>query len=370
MAVEFDRLKISGFKTIRDLSDFSLAPLNVLIGANGAGKSNLISFFRLLSWSLVPPGQLQSHVGMLGGASTLLHDGPGVTPLLDAGLRFRTGVGINESEFRLAHASGDALIYTQERYRFSSDGFDTKAPWIDLGAGHSEARLVERAEQGEQTARVIHALLRQCVVYQFHNTAKTARMRNKWNREDGRYLKEDAGNLAPFLFRLKEEAPLYYRRISETVRAILPFFAEFELEPDAYGKLLLRWRERDCDLVFDASQAADGMLRVMALAALLLQPEADLPAVLILDEPELGLHPYAIDVVAGLIRAASARAQVILATQSAALINYFDPEEVVVVERQGRESTYRRLRPEPLKEWLEEYSLAELWEKNLIGGKP
>jgi predicted ATPase len=182
-------------------------------------------------------------------------------------------------------------------------------------------------------------------------------------------LKEDAANLAPFLLRLRNDEPRYYRRITETIRLMLPFFADFELEPE-HGKLLLRWRERDSDVVFSAAQAADGMLRAMALVSLLLQPESDLPNVLILDEPELGLHPYAVSIVAGLLRSASIQVQVVLATQSVTLINHFEPEEVVVVDRRDRESTFRRLDAKSLGEWLEEYSLAELWEKNVLGGRP
>ncbi len=155
----------------------------------------------------------------------------------------------------------------------------------------------------------------------------------------------------------------------DTIRSILPFFADFELEPDR-GRLLLQWRERNSDLVFGASQAADGMVRVMALVALLQQPEKDLPAVLILDEPELGLHPCAIEMIAGLLRSASLHTQVILATQSVSLIDRFEPENVVVTERSGRESTFQRLSASALDAWLDQYTLSELWEKNVIGGRP
>ena len=206
-------------------------------------------------------------------------------------------------------------------------------------------------------------------MHQFHNTSDTARLRSKWSMNDHRWLKEDAANIAPVLLRLREDDNQCYQRIVDTIRLILPFFSDFELEPQN-GYLLLNWRERNSDRVFSVSQASDGMLRVIALVTLLLQPERDLPDVLILDEPELGLHPYAITIVGGLIRAAATRIQVIVATQSLPLVDCFEPTDIVVVEREGRSSSFRRLEIDALKEWLEDYSLSELWEKNVIGGRP
>lgn len=205
--------------------------------------------------------------------------------------------------------------------------------------------------------------------HQFHNTSSTARIRGKWSKEDNRYLKEDAANIAPFLLRLKENESKRYFRIVETIRLILPFFADFELDVDD-NSILLKWRERNCDRIFDASQAADGMLRAIALVTLLLQPERNLPDVLLLDEPELGLHPYAINVVGGLIRSVSTKTQVVVATQSMPLIDCFEPNDIVVVNRKDRESSFQRLDEKTLEDWLQEYSLSELWEKNVIGGRP
>jgi predicted ATPase len=369
MRPHLDKITVRGFKTIRELKDFAPGSLTLLIGPNGAGKSNFISFFRLLSWALAPPGQLQEHVARLGGASALLHDGPERTSQIEAQLQLGTDAGQNEYFFRMAYASGDSLIFTEEKYRFSRYGSSIPARWTSLDAGHREAKLINKAGEGESTAKTIHELLRKVVTHQFHNTSETARIRQKWHRTEGRWLKEDAGNLAPFLLRLKLQRPVYYQRIVETIRLILPFFSDFELEPE-FDRLLLQWREKGTDRVFNAGQAADGMLRLLALVALLQQPESDLPDVLILDEPELGLHPYAIEVVAGLIKAASKNVQVILATQSVSLIDRFNPEDVVVVNRSGRESEFQRLGGEALTDWLEAYTLSELWEKNVIGGRP
>jgi len=368
MRNRLDVITLKGFKTLRELKDFKPRPLTVLIGPNGTGKSNFISFFRMMSWALSDPDHLQLYVSQQGGASTFLHDGPAKTQEIETELTIETDAGENQYAYRLFYAAGDTLVFADERYRFSSKKCSTLAPWRETGAGHLVPQLLVKANQ-DKTARVILDLLQKIVVYQFHNTSDTARIREKWDVDDNRWLKEDAANIAPVLFRLQEYDNRCYQRIVDTIRLILPFFSTFALEPQ-YNRLLLNWRERNSDQVFSVSQASDGMLRVLSLVTLLLQPERDLPDVLILDEPELGLHPSAINIVGGLIHAASTKVQVIVATQSTALVDCFEPEDIVVVEREGRSSTFRQLNVEALEGWLEDYSLSELWEKNVLGGRP
>ncbi len=360
------KLVLRGFKTFDEPPPFVPRSLNVLIGANGAGKSNFISFFRLMGW--LTSGNLQHHVGEVG-AHRLLHDGPQRTRELSAELTFETERGTNDYAFRLAYGAGDTLFFAEERFRCSERAEETEASWRTLGAGHRESGLGQLADAGDPTAKTIRSLLSRCVVHQFHNTSSTSRMRQKWRKSDARSLKEDAGNLAPFLLRLKEDKPLSYAKIVAIVRKIVPFFDDFELD-SSNGDLLLGWREIGSDVVFDAAQASDGTLRTFALVALLGQPEEDLANILLLDEPELGLHPHAIDLIGGVIRSASASAQIFVATQSAVLVDKFSPEDVVIVERRGRASSMERLDPVPLADWLEEYSLGELWQKNLFGGRP
>ena len=370
MKNRLDAITLKGFKTIRELDNFRPGSLTVLIGPNGVGKSNFISFFRMLSWMLVEPDHLQTHVAEQGGASKLLHDGPAVTREIEATLTIQTAVGENQYDFRLFYAAGDTLIFADERYRFSrKDHPGGEPPWQVTGAGHRAPQLLVHAT-ADNTADVILSILKKIRLFQFHNTSTTARIRTKWTMNDNRFLKEDGANIAPLLLRLKREEGNSYQRIVDTLRLILPFFSDFELEPE-YGSLLLAWRERNSDQVFDVSQASDGMLRVIALVTLLLQPEETLPDVLILDEPELGLHPYAINVIGGLVRAVSDKVQVIVATQSTAFVDFFELGDIVVVERDGRESVFRQQEDtKALREWLEDYSLSELWEKNVIGGRP
>jgi predicted ATPase len=370
MPTRLTKLHLSGFKSIRWLDGFEPGQLTVLIGANGAGKSNLISFFRVLSHMMSGPAGLQAHLTQTGRAHSWLHDGPGATSAIDASLQIDTNQGSNSYEFGLEFAAGDRLYFNHERFRFVPNGAKPH-PLVNLGVGHEESKLRERAERGESTPSAILNMLRKFVIHQFHNTSFTSRMRQAWDITDGRWLKEDGANLGAFLYRLKNDPSLvsYYARIVQAIRQSLPFFADFELEPSA-GQIALGWRETGSDQVFAAHQASDGMLRFMALVALLLQPGSDLPELLILDEPELGLHPHAITTIAGLIKSVSIEKQVILATQSVTLVNEFDPEDIVVVERQGRESKFRRLDAKQLEVWLKQYSVGELWEKNVLGGRP
>ncbi|MDX2267893.1 MAG: AAA family ATPase [Bryobacter sp.] len=361
-------LSIQGFKSIERLEGFEPGRINVLIGANGAGKSNLLSFFRMLGFSLSNGDGLRGYVGMQGGASKLLFGGVGRSRVIDARLRFKGTKedSFNEYAFSLAHAAEDSFIFTNEEFRYRSDGANHPAP--GLGAGHNEPKLVNAALTNA-TAKHITQALRRIIYHQFHNTSSTSRMRDKWREDDNRHLKEDGGNLAPFLLRIRELAPQYYRIIRDSVRRLLPFFDDFVLEPD-YGHILLRWKERGSDVVFGASQASDGMLRLFALVALLQQPPEGLANVLILDEPELGLHPAGIELLGGLIRSASVQTQFFIATQSPHLVDCFEPEDVIVVERKDGASTFTRHSSEELEVWLEEYSMGDIWRMNLVGGRP
>lgn len=364
--IKLKSLTIKGYKSIKCLDTFAPNSINVLIGPNGAGKSNFISFFKFLSWMLNSDGKLQEHVAYLGGANDILHDGADATKSIDAQVQIETVSGINEYSFSLMFAKPDKLVFREEKYRFSAKRFSGESRWSSCGVGHEEARL---PEVNNPTATVILNLLRKLIVYQFHNTSDTAPMRLKWSTSDSRWLKQNGENLGSFLFRLQNDEKPYYSRIVKYIRLVLPFFDDFELY-DEFGSILLRWKEKGTSKVFNAGQASDGMLRTIALISLLAQNPKDLPTVLFLDEPELGLHPSAIDAVAGLIKAASSQCQVFIATQSISLVNNFDLVDLVVIDRKSRSSEFSRPDSENLKLYLEEFSTGQIWEKNIIGGRP
>jgi predicted ATPase len=330
-------------------------------------------------------GQLQNYIAESGYAHSLLYYGPKETPQMEATLEFETEVGLNTYNQRLFHVAGDTLAFADELLDFRRRGHQgPHAPPLSLGGGHKETRIGEEADRGNSTAKVFRHLLNQCRVFHFHDTSLTARIRQYCYAGDSRWLMPDAGNLAAFLLRLRDENEgAAYKRIVTTLRLVAPFFIDFVLEPTGPNKkdILLNWLEDSGDLdsvagtggsqqVFGPHQLSDGTLRVMCLVALLMQPENELPDLIIVDEPELGLHPYALNLVAALFKKASNHTQVLISTQSSSFLDNFDAEDVVVVSREGNESRFERQTADKLEAWLEEYSLGEVWEKNVIGGGP
>ena len=197
-------------------------------------------------------------------------------------------------------------------------------------------------------------------------------MRKTAKVDDNDYLRSDGSNLAAFLYYLREKHESSYGLIQRTVQRVTPFFEDFRLKPRKLRSddIRLEWRHKKSDQYFDASSLSDGTLRFIALATLFLQPEKYRPALILVDEPELGLHPYAIEILAALIRQASVSTQVIVSTQSSLLLDHFTPEDVLVANRVKGGTDLKRLESMQLAKWLESYSLGQLWEKNEFGGRP
>ena len=369
-----ERVRVQGFRSLADVELVDLPQAAVLIGANGAGKSNFIRFFEMLSWML-KARRLDEFVQKQGGADDQLHGGNRTTPRMEAEISIRTDVGKNDYRFALSHAHPDRLFFVEEGLRFSREDQPTEARWQYLETGGQEAEIVRAAQSGAHpgvnvtTARVVH-LLRDCSVYQFHDTSDESNFKKGWEVDDNNYIRSHGGNLAAVLLRLEREDVDRYELICEQIGRILPGFDRFELE-ESFGRVFLRRKARGIDKTFGAHLTSDGSLRFFALVTLLNLPAEMLPNVLLLDEPELGLHPAAITLVGGMIRSLSEERQVIVATQSPLLVDAFDLEEILVPElREGR-TEVRRLSSDDYRVWLDEdFTPGELWQKNLLGGRP
>lgn len=368
---KLNRVVLKGYKSIRNM-DLEFKALNVLIGANGAGKSNFVSFIRLLNF--MTSNNLQLYIGRNGGADKLLYCGSKKTSEVETELYFDTESGKNVYSMRIVKAAGDTFIFADEQVAFSRKGRDTEAHLKSLGAGHKESLLVNSNlinENGlRKTAEVIGKIINQWRFYQFHDTSAEAAIKQKVYIEDNQYLRDNAGNLAPFLYAMKQVEPLHYKRIVNTIKLVAPFFDDFILEPDVYNEklILLRWRDRDSNMVFDVNQLSDGTLRMIALITLLQQPK--LPELICIDEPELGLHPFAINVLSDLLKGASTKSQIIVSTQSVTLVDTLEPDDLIVVDKKNGESVFSRVNKERLIQWMQEYTLGEIWEKNIISGRP
>ena len=370
-----ERLHVRGFRSLADVKLRPVAGANVLIGANGSGKSNFVHFFNMLGWML-DSRRLAEFVGREGGADDQLHGGSYTTPKMDAEITIRTDTGRNDYRFSLAYAHPDQLLFSEEAFRHSRDGLDTEAEWNYLGAGHREA-LIVRSDRGihggltasPRTARTMAHLLCNCAAYQFHNTDLASSFKKTWDAGDHAYMRTDGGNLAAILYRLEHEDLDRYELICRHIRRVLPGFDRFRIE-EQHGKVALRWRSRLSNKTYGACLTSEGSLRFFALATLLNLPGEMLPGVLVLDGPELGLHPKAVALVGDMVRAMAESRQVILATQSALLLDAFELDEVFVLEM--REGRTELTSPDPvqLQTWLDEFSVGELWQKNLLGGRP
>jgi predicted ATPase len=371
MAQALDKLTIKGFKSILSLEDFELTHLNVLIGGNGAGKSNFIDFFRMLRAMMklplpaLPSANLQAYIADGGGSDDFLFNGPKITEQIEVETRF----GPNGYRFKLAPTADETFLINDEARYYEGGG----TGWWELGSGHSTPELLRDKDKrgaagGRSVSSYVYEAISSWKIYHFHDTSKLAPMRRYETIDDSDYLRFDAANIAPFLLDLKTKEKSTYNQIVDTIRLVTPFFDDFILKPNKNEKVRLRWRQKGSDYPLKPHHLSDGTLRFICLATALLQP--DPPSTIIIDEPELGLHPYAVEILAELIEATSRKTQLIVSTQSPALVDYFEPENIIVVNREKGASVFNRLNIDDLSSWLKDYSLGDLWRKNIFTGGP
>ena len=369
-----ESLRVRGFRSLADIELSVLPPAAVLIGPNGSGKSNVLRFLDLLRYML-RPRRLRWFVEREGGAGDQLFGGAETTDGIAAEVTLKIGGERYDYRFVLEYAHPDRFYFSAEAFRRRSNGHPAANGWQDLGSGHSEANLVLAAQSREfphldrAAAAEIVRVLRECAVYQFHNTGSRSPFRRNCDASYGSRLYIHGGNLAAVLYRMEREDFRRYERICQYIGRILPGFAGFDIE-EKQRKVALRWHADWSDYSFGAHLTSDGSLRLFALVTLLNMPPEMLPDVVLLDEPELGLHPAGISLIGGMIRSLSTQKQVIVATQSPRLVDAFELDQTFVLElREGRTEVHQYA-PDKYRHWLDEYATGELWEKNLLGGRP
>lgn len=352
-------LSVDGFKSIRELKDFKLNNLNVLIGANGAGKSNFINLFRLLNE--IYQQRLQLYIQKQGGPDSLLRFGRKETDKINIHVEFAS----NGYLFSLVPTNDNRMIFELEETIYHGSYVANKK--TVLGYGHTEAKL---KDDRNVISSYVRDGIRNWKVYHFHDTSDSAKVKQIHSINDNLNLKADAANLAAYLRMLKDSHEKEYNRIVSTIRLVLPFFDDF-VHRDNIENIELEWVQKGkSDTPLKAYMLSDGSLRFICLTTLLLQPIHLLPDTVLIDEPELGLHPYAITVLADILKQVSEEKQIIVSTQSVELVNELEPEDIIVVNQKNDESVFERLDNSALSSWLEEYTLGELWKNNVFGGRP
>jgi predicted ATPase len=351
-----DYLEISGYKSIRD-ARIILSPINILIGANGSGKSNFISFFDFLN--RLYNRKLKEYIALNGGDNKILHKGKKYTDSISFRIEFDQG----QNGYSAILKSGvDGFVFTEERLVYKGD------KGTNVNSFGSEAQLkISDNYRAEYVTEYLNGFRK----YHFHDTGSNSPFSQYSHIEnDSYFLYEDGGNLASFLFEIRKTDKIVYNRILKNIQSIAPYFSDFFLQPNE-GKLIrLQWTNKYSDVIFGANDLSDGTLRFIALSVLFLQPT--LPDTIIIDEPELGLHPASIAKLAAMIQSAAAKnCQVIVATQSTDLLSHFMPEDIITVDQVDGESKFERLSSNNLQKWLDDYTIDDLWKRNIIvGGQP
>ena len=359
-----DWITVEGFRSIKRIERLALEPINVLIGSNGSGKSNFIGVFAFLRE--IRAGRMLEYVRRSGGADKVLHFGSRNTSNLN--IHASLGDEVNRYVLTLASNAEDSLFPLREECHGSGQRHILLPSGPETWISDPNPRNLDRDAAIQDVRRHLDSWR----VYHLHDTSSTSPIKKTANVDDNRFLRDDGANLAAFLYFLSHKHGDSYDLIRRTVRLVAPFFDDFQLQPQALNqdKIRLEWRHRGSDAYFDASSLSDGTLRFIVLATLLLQPVSLRPSVILLDEPELGLHPYAVTILASLVRQASVETQVVFATQSTLLLDQFQPEDVLVADRVDGGTKLTRLDAADLQEWLQDYSLGQLWEKNQFGGRP
>lgn len=358
-------LSISGYKSIRELKKFELHGLNVLIGANGAGKSNFIGLFKLLNKMYEQEFQVYQQVQ--GGPDALLHFGRGTTAKIHAEFYFAN----NGYKFGLIPTADNRLIFEHETVWYAGHQFPSSER--ALGLAHSESKL---KEANDTFSYYVRPAVKSWRVYHFHDTSEDAPVKGVHASNDNLSLHSDARNLAAYLRMLRDNHEAEYERIVSTIQLVLPFFDDFIHREGNPEHLQLEWKQKGHpDTPLKAHMLSDGSLRFICLAALLMQPITLLPDTILIDEPELGLHPYAITVLADMFKQVAGEGarkgkQLIVSTQSVELVNELEPGDVIVVDQDAGASTFRRFEEADLRDWLKEFGLGELWKRNILGGRP
>jgi len=379
-------IEIDNFRSIKK-SEIKLERINVLIGSNGSGKSNFLAFFKLVRTIL--DQDMINYFKRRGGFSNVKYKGSPKTENIEGIVEFDN---TNAFFFEIESGNNDIGILKQDGDWWNgyhkkttkiSDIYEKEINhhnWHYQGHPNSpkpgsiiKDKLTDPNTSSREHVRysAVYNQLIQINIFHFHDTSPQSPLRQQSSVNDNRKLKEDGENIASYLYKIQEKEPFNFKLIESTIASVFPNFLRFNLEALELNKgvIELSWSDsRFPDEYMNASHFSDGTLRFIALSTLLLQKRT--PPIIIIDEPELGLHPFAIQKLAAMLRnAAEKGSQIVIATQSVDLLNYFNADEIMTVDYDKEQTIFKRLDPKDLTAWLGDYSLGDLWQKNIIGGQ-
>lgn len=352
-----DYIEIEGYKSIKK-AKIELKPINILIGSNGSGKSNFLSFFEFLH--NLYEQKLKEYVKLNGEMNSFLHKGTLSSKYITSKLYF----GPNQYSFELSKGE-DHFVFTREDLWYDNNPYHDNPIPISNFSNESNLKY-NTSTRAKYTTEFLASFKK----YHFHDTGKNSPFNDSSNIENDSFmLYSNGSNLASILFRIKNEKIKLYKRIINIIQNIAPYFNDFYLIPDENKYLKLRWTDKFSEHIYGVNNFSDGTIRFIALTVLFMQPK--LPKIIILDEPELGLHPVAIANLADLILSIKEESQVIMATQSVELINNFSQDDIITVDNIDGESVFKRLDTIDLSNWISDYGIGVLWKNNIISnGQP
>jgi predicted ATPase len=386
----FEKLHIDGFRRLYEI-DLKLKPLNVVIGANGSGKTSLLDVFLLLAASA--SGKLKETMSDLGGI------GANITNLMAArgenerfvSFDLEMGVsGYKPIEYGLAivpvgvgyRISGERLNQWRDNksepftHIHANDGFvryfepKTKKGFVRPNWDYDQAEsALSQVPKMFQEPEEFRNRLASSTHYHVLDVSSRAPIRLPQQMRDAQLPGHDGEDLVSCLYTLRETDPDRFETIEATLRAGFPDFERLNFPPVAAGTLAMTWKDKTSKNPFFMHQLSEGTLRFLWLATLLQSP--GLTAVTMIDEPEVSLHPELLSLLADLLREASARTQLIVATHADRLIRFLKPSEVVTISMNDEGAAEATRADElDLEKWLQEYTFDEVWRMGRMGARP
>lgn len=352
-----NEVTIQGFRSLREVSKLKLTRLSVLAGLNGTGKSNVLRFFELLSEFQSRKTQhcLRQRTFENDKIFNRIND---TVCLIQSIIFIKSAEGHYDYRFTLKQDHSNAPQLLEEAYRHVDTLQSQTAEW-KMPPVLASGSLPQ--ECSDSAVRTIRHLFRHCFLYWFPGALDSATIYQRCDIQDCMRLRPNGSNLAAILYDLHENDYARYRLIGDQIRRVVPAFEEFVFEPagDTVG---LCWKSRGIDKVFTSTHTSNSTLRLFCLVTLLNLPDDRLPALLLLDEPDSGLHPHAVRLIGSMIRRVSEKHQVILTTQSPCLVDCFDLESLLIADYRNGETILKNIDKAKYREWLDNgYRPSDIW---------